>query len=140
MSKSQFYLSQCAEAASRSPMNYTLGAILIKGGKVISSGYNHHRMHYDDREATSRGSGPGHGNPASMHAEMHAIFNATKGWSPTFKRQIAARNKKKEQGIPVLPSSSYHQAPPLTIYTATSFSAAHEDSQHLPAGPRHLYP
>ncbi|KAI0248922.1 hypothetical protein BJV78DRAFT_1284368 [Lactifluus subvellereus] len=50
MNKTQFYLSQCADAASKSPMCFTLGAVLVKGGKVISSGYNHHRPHYDGAE------------------------------------------------------------------------------------------
>lgn len=43
MNKSQFYLQQCSDAASKSPMCFTLGAVLVKGGKIISTGYNHHR-------------------------------------------------------------------------------------------------
>jgi deoxycytidylate deaminase len=33
-------------------MCFRLGAVLVKGGKVLSSGYNHQRPHYQ---------GPGHG-------------------------------------------------------------------------------
>ncbi|KAI0698187.1 hypothetical protein C8T65DRAFT_660991 [Cerioporus squamosus] len=55
MNKTQYYLSQCAEAASKSPMCFTLGAIMVKGGKVISSGYNHHRPHYDGAEVRTHG-------------------------------------------------------------------------------------
>lgn len=82
MSKTQFYLSQCADAASKSPMCFTLGAVLVKGGKVISSGHNHHRPHYDGAEVRTRG----HRKPVSMHAEMHAIFSLT-GMSPSFRKQ-----------------------------------------------------
>ena len=82
MNKTQFYLSQCADAASKSPMCFTLGAVLVKGGKVISSGYNHHRPHYDGAEVRTRG----HRKPVSMHAEMHAIFSLT-GMSPSFRKQ-----------------------------------------------------
>lgn len=55
MNKTQFYLSQCAEAASKSPMCFTLGAVMVKGGKVISSGFNHHRPHYDGAEVHKQG-------------------------------------------------------------------------------------
>ena len=55
MNKTQFYLSQCAEAASKSPMCFTLGAVMVKGGKIISSGYNHHRPHYDGAEVRTQG-------------------------------------------------------------------------------------
>jgi hypothetical protein len=82
MNKTQFYLSQCADAASKSPMCFTLGAVLVKGGKIISSGYNHHRPHYDGAEVRTRG----HRKPVSMHAEMHAIFSLT-GMSPSFRKQ-----------------------------------------------------
>lgn len=82
MNKSQFYLSSCADAASKSPMSYTLGAVLVKGGKIISTGHNHHRPHYDGAEVRTRG----HRKPVSMHAEMHAIYNLT-GMSPSFRKQ-----------------------------------------------------
>ena len=55
MNKTQFYLSQCADAATKSPMIFTLGAVLVKGGKVISTGYNHHRTHYDGLELCTHG-------------------------------------------------------------------------------------
>jgi len=157
MSKSQFYLSQCAEAASKSPMCFSLGAILVKGGKVISSGFNHHRTHYDGGEASRRGSGPGHRKPVSMHAEMHAIFNATDGWSPAFKHQVSAKNKggkNKESKDLQAPSSStlttgqpqpsQSQSPPeLTTtsasYLVASFKTTREKPQRFSAGPRPQY-
>lgn len=55
MSKPQYYLSQCIEAASKSPMHFTLGAVMVKGGKVLSTGYNHHRPHYDGSELGTQG-------------------------------------------------------------------------------------
>ena len=55
MNKSQFYLSECAEVASKSPMCFKLGAIMVKGGKVISTGYNHHRPNYDGGELGTQG-------------------------------------------------------------------------------------
>ncbi|KAG8858927.1 hypothetical protein FRB96_004747 [Tulasnella sp. 330] len=72
MNKSQFYLQQCSDAASKSPMCFTLGAVLVKGGKIISTGYNHHRTHYDGSDSSR-----GQRKPVSMHAEMHAIYSAT---------------------------------------------------------------
>ena len=55
MSKSQFYLSECVQIASKSPMYFTLGAIMVKGGKIISRGYNHYRPHYDGGEIATHG-------------------------------------------------------------------------------------
>lgn len=55
MNKSQFYLSQCIESASKSPMLFKLGAVMVKGGKVISTGHNHHRPHYDGGELGTQG-------------------------------------------------------------------------------------
>ncbi|OBZ74366.1 hypothetical protein A0H81_05492 [Grifola frondosa] len=92
MNKTQFYLSQCAEAASKSPMCFTLGAVMVKGGKVISSGFNHHRPHYDGAEVRKHG----HRKPVSMHAEMHAIFNLT-GMSPSFKKQVQGMERRVPQ-------------------------------------------
>ncbi|KIJ61192.1 hypothetical protein HYDPIDRAFT_31495 [Hydnomerulius pinastri MD-312] len=63
-------------------MTYNLGAVLVKGGKIISTGHNHHRTHYDGNDVRTHG----HRKPVSMHAEMHAIFNVT-GMSPSFKQQ-----------------------------------------------------
>ncbi|KAJ7042974.1 hypothetical protein C8F04DRAFT_1075551 [Mycena alexandri] len=79
MNKSQFYLSQCADAASKSTMYYTLGSVIVKGGKVISKGCNHQRPNYDM---------PGKGRPVSMHAEMSCIYNATRGRAPAPKQQV----------------------------------------------------
>lgn len=63
--------TQCTDAASKSEMLFKLGAVLVKGGKVISTGHNHHRTHYDGNDVKRK--------PVSMHAEMHAIFNACVG-------------------------------------------------------------
>ena len=38
---------------------------------MISTGHNHHRTHYDGNDVKRK--------PVSMHAEMHAIFNACVG-------------------------------------------------------------
>ncbi|KAJ7153466.1 hypothetical protein C8R43DRAFT_885683 [Mycena crocata] len=84
MNKSQFYLSQCADAASKSTMYHTLGAAIVKGGKVISTGYNHQRPNYDT---------PGNGTPMSMHAEMTAIFKLTRGRAPALKQQVQPRHR-----------------------------------------------
>lgn len=69
--------------AEKSPMCFKLGAVVVKGGKIISAGYNHHRPHYDGAEVQRHG----HRKPVSMHAEMHAIFSLT-GMSPSFKKQV----------------------------------------------------
>ena len=91
MNKTEFYLSRCTLAASASDMQFSLGSILVKGGKILSSGHNHHRYatpqlgsktlhelvfrtHYDGVGATNSKTGC---LPFSMHAEMHAIYNAT---------------------------------------------------------------
>lgn len=55
MNKTQYYLSQCAEAATKSPMCFTLGAVMVKGGKIISTGYNHDRTHYDGNDLGGHG-------------------------------------------------------------------------------------
>ncbi|KAJ6554458.1 hypothetical protein B0H19DRAFT_1153625 [Mycena capillaripes] len=82
--KSQFYLSQCADAASKSTMYYTLGSVIVKGGKVISKGCNHQRPNYDT---------PKNNRPVSMHAEMASIFNATRGGAPALKQQVQPRHR-----------------------------------------------
>ncbi|KAJ7092448.1 hypothetical protein B0H15DRAFT_938552 [Mycena belliarum] len=79
MNKTQFYLSQCVDAATKSTMYYRLGSVLVKGGKVISTGFNHQRPNYEK---------PGNGLPLSMHAEMACIFNATRGQAPALKQQV----------------------------------------------------
>ncbi|KAJ7735889.1 hypothetical protein B0H16DRAFT_1731014 [Mycena metata] len=90
MNKSQFYLSQCADAASKSTMYYNLGSVIVKGGKVISRGCNHQRPNYDM---------PGKGTPVSMHAEMASIYNATRGRAPAPKQQISQHNKYTEKPV-----------------------------------------
>ena len=90
-------------------MCFTLGAVLVKGGKVISSGFNHHRPHYDGSEAKTRG----HRKPISMHAEMHAIFNLT-GMSPSFKTQVQENERRvpqstRVQGAPPEPRTKAKQ-------------------------------
>ncbi|KAJ6625972.1 hypothetical protein B0H10DRAFT_2173969 [Mycena sp. CBHHK59/15] len=84
MNKSQFYLSQCVEAASKSLMYYTLGSVIVKGGKVISTGFNHQRPNYE-------GDALGNGTPLSMHAEMDAIYKTTRGRAPALKQQVQPR-------------------------------------------------
>lgn len=69
-------------------MNYHLGAVLVRGGKIISTGHNHCRTHYDGLDLSKHG----HRKPVSMHAEMHAIYNLT-GMSPSFKQQVQPQLK-----------------------------------------------
>lgn len=114
MNKTTFYLSECEKAAAKSPMCFKLGAVLVKGGKVISSGYNHHRPHYDGAEVNQRG----HRKPVSMHAEMHAIFNIT-GMSPSFKAQVQGI----ERRVPQRTASAHRQPelrPPIPKGSAAS--------------------
>ncbi|KAI9058723.1 hypothetical protein FKP32DRAFT_1581469 [Trametes sanguinea] len=113
MNKTQFYLSQCAEAASKSPMCFTLGAVMVKGGKVISSGYNHHRPHYDGLELKTHG----HRKPVSMHAEMHAIFTLT-GMSPSFKTQVQGMERRGRKGLRA--SRGVSRGPPTSPTTLPS--------------------
>ncbi|EJF60176.1 hypothetical protein BD309DRAFT_875093 [Dichomitus squalens] len=115
MNKTQFYLSQCAEAASKSPMCFTLGAVMVKGGKVISSGYNHHRPHYDGAEVRTHG----HRKPVSMHAEMHAIFSLT-GMSPSFKTQVQGMERRVSPATP--PESHTTKGPKGLAGPEASFS------------------
>ena len=63
-------------------MSFTLGSIIVKGGKVISTGFNHQRPRFDDvfGRTTDR--------PVSMHAEMHAIFNLTGCRAPPTKQHV----------------------------------------------------
>ena len=94
MSKSHFYHSECTKVAEKSPMCFKLGAVIVKGGKVISSGYNHHRPHYDGAEVRTHG----HRKPVSMHAEMHAIFSLT-GMSPSFRKQVQGVERRVPQRL-----------------------------------------
>jgi len=61
-------------------MNFKMGAIIVKGGKVLASGFNHHRTHYDGADLSHR-------KPASMHAEMHAIYVGSGQFTPPFSVQ-----------------------------------------------------
>ncbi|CAL1698221.1 unnamed protein product [Somion occarium] len=106
MNKSQYYLSQCADAASKSSMCFTLGAVMVKGGKVISTGHNHHRTHYDGAEVSKHG----HRKPVSMHAEMHAIYNLT-GMSPSFKTQVQGMERRVLRTSVILPSKHGTKGP-----------------------------
>ncbi|KDQ55971.1 hypothetical protein JAAARDRAFT_48384 [Jaapia argillacea MUCL 33604] len=82
-------------------MCFTLGAVMVKGGKIISSGHNHHRPHYDGAEVGTRG----HRKPVSMHAEMHTIFNVT-GMSPSFKKQVQGVERRAPQRTPPAPNQT----------------------------------
>ena len=140
MNKTQFYLSQCAEAASKSTMCFTLGAIMVKGGKVISSGHNHHRPHYEGPEVLTHGhckvsrthtlasrycslisalaeSVRGR-KPMSMHAEMHAIFSLT-GMSPSFKTQVQGMERRVLPGQKQLGQTRTQYTTPTTTKTKT---------------------
>ena len=108
MNKTQFYLSQRADAVSKSPMCFVLSAVLVKGGKVISSGYKH-RPHYDGAEVRTRG----HRKPVSMHAEMHTIFSLT-GMLPSFCKQYGARAGASPQLQTLCPTQGPLPLPPHT--------------------------
>ncbi|KAI0633039.1 hypothetical protein C8Q77DRAFT_1175868 [Trametes polyzona] len=135
MNKTQFYLSQCAEAASKSQMCFTLGAVMVKGGKVISSGYNHHRPHYDGAEVRTHG----HRKPVSMHAEMHAIFSLT-GMSPSFKTQVQGMERRGRKGLRA-PKVSLPGPPSSPTTSATTFvsskGAKGKSKRHSRSSSRH---
>lgn len=104
--KSDFYLNLCLEQAARSPIHFSHGCVVVKGGKVIGQGYNDYRPAYDGASvlktgvlpkapccplgpgrlpdhalADHRGGGGGghHANARlSMHSEMMAINSALK--------------------------------------------------------------
>lgn len=85
-----------AEEAQRSSMRYRHGAIIAKGGKIISQGHNHVRPGFSGPLTASQivalpahscDSAEGNSPPAgqshfSMHAEMHAISSALRGARP----------------------------------------------------------
>ena len=60
-------LSLLPTLAPSSPM---FGSILLKGGKIISAGYDHHRTRYDGKNVRTQG----HRRLVSMYAEMRAIL------------------------------------------------------------------
>jgi deoxycytidylate deaminase len=75
-------------------MSFTLGSIIVKGGKVISTGFNHQRPRFDDDFSRTAD------KPVSMHAEMHAIFNLTGGRAPPTKQHV---KENKETRFPPKP-------------------------------------
>ena len=79
-----------------------LGAVLVKGGKVISSGYNYHQLHYDGTEVRTRR----HRKPVSIHVEMHAIFTFT-GMLPSFCNQQCARASASPQLQTLCPNTTH---------------------------------
>ncbi|KAG8969573.1 hypothetical protein FRC03_002012 [Tulasnella sp. 419] len=85
MCKSDAYLASCVVAASKSDMTYTLGAVLVKGGKILSTGYNHHSSRHNGSDASKNTS-------LSMHAEMHAITNACRSVGTSSSRRAPADN------------------------------------------------
>ena len=42
-----FYLSLCLQQATKSPLHYRHGCIIVRGGKVIGQGYNTYRSGFD---------------------------------------------------------------------------------------------
>lgn len=89
-------------------MTFTLGSIIVKGGKIISSGHNHQRyvkpeilrnqtiwslILYISPKYDGLFNSHTHSTPVSMHAEMHAIFNVTGGRSPSFKQQVQPQRR-----------------------------------------------
>ncbi|KAJ7459497.1 hypothetical protein B0H11DRAFT_2286416 [Mycena galericulata] len=138
MNKSQFYLSQCVEAASKSTMYYTLGSAIVKGGKVVSTGFNHQRPNYDS---------VGKGMPPSMHAEMACIFNATRGRAPAQKQQRKGQQqqnknravRKNEEQRRDLDSRrtaspvSYERPHRRTFYPSRQYQYHHEYQEGEPA-------
>jgi hypothetical protein len=95
-------------------MSFRLGAVpLAKGGKILSSAYNHQRPHYEGTEPGRRHGCPvvrvhvslhlqapcltcAHCLSQSMHAEQHATF-ALMGVSPSMKAQGASVAGVKQQ-------------------------------------------
>jgi len=45
--KSDNYLNLCLEQATKSPLRYRHGCVVVRGGNVIGQGYNDHRPGYD---------------------------------------------------------------------------------------------
>lgn len=72
-------------------MAFTLGSVVVKGGKILSTGYNHQRTHYDELTISSA-----YGKPVSMHAEMHAIYTLTRGRAPPFRQQVQPEERSQE--------------------------------------------
>ena len=99
------YLSLCLDQASKSPLHYRHGCIIVRGGKVIGQGFNHYRTGFNGgalkngrsktaggmveqkakqkhkfsgRDVVSRGCGGGADAQMalSMHSEIMAIRSA----------------------------------------------------------------
>ncbi|OJT11310.1 hypothetical protein TRAPUB_12185 [Trametes pubescens] len=124
MNKTQFYLSQCADAASKSSMCFTLGAVMVKGGKVISSGYNHHRPHYDGSDVRT------HGHRKAWSVGFHSLHNQ----NHEQKGQKALRAPKATLlGRPTFPTtSSSATASPSPPLASTSKGPAKGKSKQRP--------
>ncbi|WFD33568.1 hypothetical protein MCUN1_000381 [Malassezia cuniculi] len=91
-----------AQEALRSAMRYRHGAVITKGGKIISQGHNHVRTGFSGPLTTQRtitlpSENTTHTDPQipppsqshfSMHAEMHAITSALRGARPVVTRAL----------------------------------------------------
>lgn len=60
------YSNIALDVASNSSMNTRHGAVLVKSGKIITTGTNHHKCHLSN-------------NKLSVHAEIDAIQRLIKG-------------------------------------------------------------
>jgi deoxycytidylate deaminase len=58
----------CYEAAEKSDMYFKHGSAIVKGGTILSTGYNHSRSRFDNS------------NYCSMHSEMHALWCFKEGF------------------------------------------------------------
>jgi deoxycytidylate deaminase len=105
--KSEQYLNLCLEQASKSPLHYRHGSIVVRGGKVIGHGFNDFRPGFDGgalktgRTATgtkikpknSGGGGTGSGAaanaPLTCHSEMAAIHSALTACRASSSRGLA---------------------------------------------------
>ncbi|KAG8984782.1 hypothetical protein FRB93_006313 [Tulasnella sp. JGI-2019a] len=106
MCKNQSYLNACLDAAYKSHMSYTLGAVLVKGGKILSSGYNHHSSRHNGCAETTKSS-----LSLSIHAEMHAISNALGNHSGHRDRSPADKTLVRPCPRRVLPSAFENPKP-----------------------------
>ncbi|KAJ7574018.1 hypothetical protein C8J56DRAFT_803502, partial [Mycena floridula] len=115
----------------QSPMLFNLGSIIIKGGKIVSSGYNHQRPHYDEVSVANVATG----RPVSMHVEMHAIFNITGGRAPPMKQQVQAGSQLQS----LLRQKPPRKRPSSRAYTARSSSCEHRRQKHSKLNGADLY-
>lgn len=105
-------------------MSFTLGSVIVKGGKVVSTGFNHQRPRYDEVFEASNAAD----KPVSMHAEMHAIFNATGGKAPPAKWQVQAKDASRY--TPKRPPQD--KEGPETCFTQVAEMSAHHEQQRRP--------